>query len=197
MQHQPPIIHEPRIIRIGPDDVPHAESLHRRCSPHTLWSRYHRAMGDPRTYLRTLLSRPGSVHLAARDTTGRLVALGHLMPDRDDAEAALLVEDAWQNGGLGTRLLLRLGAHAVRQGRREVYGLVLPGDARIAAILRHAAIPVDRVQDGGVTTLRASTRDIAAVVRAGRGRFAAPRPLAAPGTRRRAAGHFPFVIRKP
>ncbi|MFF6815590.1 GNAT family N-acetyltransferase [Streptomyces sp. NPDC012403] len=71
---------------------------------------------DPRTYLPTLLSRPGSVHLAARDTIGRIVAVGHLMPDHTGVEAALLVEDSWQGSGLGTRLLCHVGHHAPAGG---------------------------------------------------------------------------------
>lgn len=96
---------EPRIIPIGPGQLTRTVAMHRRCSPQTLWSRYHRAMADPRTYVPTLLSRPGSVHLAALGATGRIVAVGHLMPDHTAAEAALLVEDSWQGRGLGTRLL--------------------------------------------------------------------------------------------
>ncbi|MER5915513.1 hypothetical protein ABT124_35040 [Streptomyces sp. NPDC001982] len=84
---------ERRIVRIGPDGLERAAATHHGCSTHTLWSRYHRAMGDPRTYLRALLARPGAVHRAVQDT---------LRP--------------------------KLGRHAVREGRREVYGLVLPGD---------------------------------------------------------------------
>ncbi|MFD8565478.1 GNAT family N-acetyltransferase [Streptomyces sp. NPDC059639] len=127
----------------------------------TLWSRYHRATGDPRSYVSALLARPGSVHLAVRRPSGRLVAVAHLMPDGDRAEAALLVEDPWQNHGLGTRLLRRLGRHAVHQGRSVVYGLVLPGDEQIPAMLRRIAVPVRRVEEEGVTTLWADTADIA------------------------------------
>ncbi|MFD6188902.1 hypothetical protein [Streptomyces sp. NPDC060275] len=99
---------EPRIIPVGPADLARVVALHRRCSRRTLWSPYHRAMPDPATYLPPLLARPGSVHLAAQDVTGRLVAVGHLMPDRSAAEAALLVEDAWQGHGLGTPSVARL-----------------------------------------------------------------------------------------
>ncbi|WP_372346399.1 hypothetical protein [Streptomyces sp. KL116D] len=59
--------HEPRITPIGPADLARTVALHHRCSPQTLWSRYHRAMPDPATYLPTLLTRPGSVHLAVQD----------------------------------------------------------------------------------------------------------------------------------
>lgn len=150
------------VVELGPQDIDRAVALHRRCSTHTLWSRYHRAMGDPRAYLGTLLARPGAVHLAVQHTEGDLVAVGHLMPDRENAEAALLVEDAWQNSGLGTRLLRHLGQRAVGAGWKEVYGLVLPGDGKISAILSHASVPIHSVDEGGVTTVWAETADMAA-----------------------------------
>ncbi|MFF7680415.1 hypothetical protein [Actinacidiphila glaucinigra] len=101
-------------------------------------------MGDPRSSLRTLLAGPGAVHLGVQQPGGDLVAVGHLMPDRGNAEAALLVEDAWQNSGLGSRLLRHLGHRGVGAGWKEGYGLVLPGDAQIAAILSHTeALPAD------------------------------------------------------
>lgn len=153
--------HEPRIIRIGPDDTGRAVALHRRCSAYTLWSRYHRAMGDPRSYLGALLSRPGSVHLAVRGPSGRLIALGHLMPDDGNAEVALLVEDEWQNHGWGTRLLRHLGAHAVGRGWSEVHGLVLPGNEQVLAMLRRSVVPVREVRQDGVRTVLADTDDIA------------------------------------
>ncbi|WP_217136990.1 GNAT family N-acetyltransferase [Streptomyces sp. AC558_RSS880] len=107
---------EPRITPTDLGDLARLVAMHRRCSPQSVWSRYHRAMADPRTYLPTLLSRPGSVHLAARDTIGRIVAVGHLMPDHTGVEAALLVEDSWQGRGLGTRLLRHVGHHALAGG---------------------------------------------------------------------------------
>ncbi|WP_328884956.1 GNAT family N-acetyltransferase [Streptomyces sp. NBC_00316] len=121
-------------------------------------------MGDPHSYLRALLDRPGSVHLAVQDSSDRIVAVGHLMPDNEKAEAALLVEDAWQNNGLGTRLLRHLGHHAIRGGWKEMYGLILPGDERISAVLRHAAVPVHFLREDGATTAWAETSDIAIAV---------------------------------
>lgn len=164
-EHMPRL---PRIVRIGPEEIERAAAMHGRCSTHTLWSRYHRAMGDPRTYLTALLGRPGSVHLAAQDASGRLVALGHLMPDGDSAEAALLVEDERQNSGLGTRLLLHLAHHAVRGGWEEIYGLLLPGDERISAILRHVDVEVHSREEGGVTVAWAKTVDLATALPATR-----------------------------
>lgn len=157
-----PARHGPRLVELGPEDLERAVAMHLRCSSGTLWSRYHRAMGDPRSYLRTLLARPGAVHLGVQQPAGDLVAVGHLMPDHGNAEAALLVEDAWQNSGLGGRLLRHLGHRAVGAGWKEVYGLVLPGDAKISAILSHTSVPVHTAYEEGVTTLWAETADIGA-----------------------------------
>lgn len=60
------------------------------------------------------------------------------------------------------RLLRHLGHRAVGAGWKEVYGLVLPGDAKIAAILSHTSVPVHAVHEEGVTTLWAETGDIGA-----------------------------------
>ncbi|MDI9835760.1 GNAT family N-acetyltransferase [Streptomyces sp. KAU_LT] len=153
---------EPRIIRMGPGHLARTVAMHRRCSPQTLWSRYHRAMADPRTYVPTLLSRPGSVHLAALGATGRILAVGHLMPDHTAVEAALLVEDSWQGRGLGTRLLHHLGEHARAGGWTTLYGLFRAGDERIDAMLRHAPAPVRRTEEGGAVTAWVPVHDLAA-----------------------------------
>jgi hypothetical protein len=118
-------------------------------------------MGDPDTYLGPLLSRRHSVHLAVQDSRERLVAIGHLLSDGGDAEAALLVEDTWQNRGLGTGLLEELGRFAVVLGVPEVYGVIHPDDARMAAVLHRTGVPLRTVlETGGATTVRARTQDI-------------------------------------
>ncbi|MFJ9721390.1 hypothetical protein ACIRP3_01450 [Streptomyces sp. NPDC101209] len=108
-----------------------------------------------------LLSRPHSVHLAVQDPRERLVAIGHLLADDGDAEAALLVEDTWQNRGLGTRLLEELGLFAVVSGIPEVYGVIHLDDARMAAVLHRVGVPLRTVlETGSATTVRARTQDI-------------------------------------
>ncbi|MFJ8357224.1 N-acetyltransferase [Streptomyces sp. NPDC093984] len=166
---------DPRIIPIGPGDLARTVAMHRRCSQRTLWSRYHRAMAGPRTYLPALLSRAGSVRLAAQDTAGHIVAVGHLMPDNSAVEAALLVEDSWQGRGLGTRLLCHLGRHALTGDWATLYGLFLSGDERIDAILSHVAFPVHRTAEGGAVTAWVHVHDLAA------GLPAALRPVRAGG----------------
>ncbi|MEU2289123.1 N-acetyltransferase [Streptomyces sp. NPDC013178] len=152
-----------RIVHVGPDALADVVALHRRCSAYTLWSRYHRAMGDPETYLGTLLGRPGALHLAVRVPHSGLVAIGHVMPDGDRAEVALLVQDGWQNQGLGTRLLRRLACESRRLGWAELYGLVLPGERRISAMLRHGDVAADHVTEHGVTTVQVATSGLGTV----------------------------------
>ncbi|MFD9287564.1 GNAT family N-acetyltransferase [Streptomyces sp. NPDC060030] len=153
---------ELRISPIGPGDLAPTVAMHNRCSAQTLWSRYHRAMGAPQTYLPTLLASAGSVHLAARDTDGRIVAVGHLMPDRSAVEAALLVEDRWQGRGVGTCLLRRLGHHVLAGGWETVHGLLIPGETRMTAILRRMPVTLQCVDDGGAITTWAHASDVAA-----------------------------------
>ncbi|MGW3100278.1 N-acetyltransferase family protein [Streptomyces sp. NPDC001102] len=150
-----------RIVRVDQDDEPRVAALHRRCSAAARWHRYHRAMGDPDTYLGPLLSRPHSVHLAVQDSRERLVAIGHLLSDGAEAEAALLVEDTWQNRGLGTRLLEELGRTAVVLGIPEVYGVIHPEDVRMTAVLHRTGVPLRTVlATDSATTVRARTQDI-------------------------------------
>jgi len=52
------------------------------------------------------------------------------------AELGLLIEDAWQRRGLGTRLLRYLVAHANRTGLRVLEAQLLPEQAWITGLLR-------------------------------------------------------------
>jgi acetyltransferase len=55
-------------------------------------------------------------------------------PDRDEAEFAVAVADAWQGVGLGRELMERLARHAARHGVRRLVGDVLPGNAAMFGI---------------------------------------------------------------
>lgn len=67
-----------------------------------------------------LVATPGA-------SLGRIVGLAQFVID-DDAEScefALVVADAWQRQGLGTRLLAELSAHAARHGVTRIHADVL------------------------------------------------------------------------
>src|SRR5437763_219474 len=60
----------------------------------------------------------------------------------DQAEAALLVEDAYQGRGLGRVLLHQLAREARARGIRVLHGAVLLDNARVLRLLRSSGYPL-------------------------------------------------------
>lgn len=139
----------------GPADLEAALAMHRRCSRRTLAMRYQGPPGEADGYLRHLLSPHFGRTLAVQAAGGRLVALGHLLWDDDEAEAALLVEDAWQRRGLGTDLLRQLLAAAAGMGYRSVYVVTRSLDAAMVATVRTAGVPLDYRVEGATLVVTA------------------------------------------
>lgn len=131
-----------------PGDVEAARAMHARCSRRSLAQRYHGPAAGADRYLGHLLTPRHGHTLAATTPVGseseasRLVALGHLLWDGEDSEVALLVEDAWQGRGVGTRLLRRLVALAVESGRPEVYAVTHASNPAMLAVLRGLGLPL-------------------------------------------------------
>jgi len=139
----------------GPGDHDAALAMHRRCSRRTLGMRYQGPPDEADGYLRHLLSPHFGRTLAVQTAGGRLVALGHLLWDGDEAEVALLVEDAWQRRGLGTDLLRRLLAMAAGLGYASVYVVTRALDAAMAATVRKAGVPLEYQVDGATLVVTA------------------------------------------
>jgi GNAT superfamily N-acetyltransferase len=77
---------------------------------------------------------PGARH---RESAGQIVALASCrLTEEGAAELGVLVEDAWQRRGLGTRLLRDLVTHASRTGLRVLEAQVLAEQAWVAGLLR-------------------------------------------------------------
>ncbi|HET7735167.1 MAG TPA: GNAT family N-acetyltransferase [Nocardioidaceae bacterium] len=128
-----------------------------RCSAGTLTARFGIPLGglSPRLARRLLAEGPALVVQVGHE----IVALGNLAPG-EPAEVALLVEDGWQNRGVGTRLLglaarlakargaaeLRLSAEAEKQVVR------MSAASGLAGRLRH---------DNGKVVLTVSLRRVA------------------------------------
>ncbi|MFH9350749.1 GNAT family N-acetyltransferase [Kitasatospora sp. NPDC017646] len=153
----------------GPADKAAALAMHGRCSPDALRLRYHGPVRDADRYLDHLLDPRHGRSLVVAAPDGRILALGHLMWDDEEAELAVLVEDAWQRRGLGVALLLRLAATARATGIGTVYAVTQAANAGLIAAMRRLAAPLDfRTEDG--------TLVITATLAAG----AAAAPTAAP-----------------
>jgi GNAT superfamily N-acetyltransferase len=137
------------VRRADTTDLPAAREMHNRCSSHTLSMRYHGPVADADRYLDHLLSPRFGRTLAAQTTSGRLVALGHLLWDGDETELALLVEDAWQRRSIGGDLLRRLLTMAVEAGCESVYAVTQHSNAGMVAAMRGLNLPLDyQVEEG-------------------------------------------------
>ncbi|MEV7926619.1 MULTISPECIES: GNAT family N-acetyltransferase [unclassified Kitasatospora] len=133
----------------GPADRAAALAMHLRCSPASLRLRYHGPVRDAGRYLDHLLDARHGHSLAATAADGRIVALGHLMWDDDEAELAVLVEDAWQRRGLGPALLRQLSAAARAAGVTTVYAVTHASNTGLITAMRRLAAPLDfRAEDG-------------------------------------------------
>ncbi|MFI1304388.1 GNAT family N-acetyltransferase [Streptomyces sioyaensis] len=137
------------IRRADTSDLAAAREMHDRCSPRTLALRYHGPVGDADRYLGHLLSPRFGRTLAVETASGRLVALGHLLWDGDETEVALLVEDAWQQRGIGAELLRRLAGMAAETGCESVYAITQASNTGMVAAMRGLGLPLDyQIEEG-------------------------------------------------
>jgi GNAT superfamily N-acetyltransferase len=140
-----------------PADREALAQMFERCTAATRYRRFHGPVkAIPERYLTEALSRSPFHHAlvaclepnpaSAADPApfadldvraGGIVALASCrMVDEGAAELGLLVEDAWQRHGLGTRLLGDLVDQASRSGLRVLQAQVLAEQAWITGLLR-------------------------------------------------------------
>ncbi|MCK7626386.1 GNAT family N-acetyltransferase [Streptomyces sp. RS10V-4] len=150
------------VRRAGPGDLAAARAMHQRCSTATLDRRYHGPVADADRYLRHLLSPRFGRTLAAETASGRLVALGHLLWDGDETEVALLVEDAWQQRGIGAELLRRLVAMAAETGSESVYAVTQASNTGMVAAMRGLGLPLDYQIEEGTLVITACPEGVPA-----------------------------------
>ena len=124
-----------------------------RLSPESVYHRFFAPMPQPR--------RAALMHLAGLDSQaheamvaevdGEIVGVARYdgRPGEDDAEVAVIVEDAWQNRGLGTRLLRHLARVGARRGLTGFRAVVLGENRRALPFLRRLSPEADiRFRDG-------------------------------------------------
>jgi GNAT superfamily N-acetyltransferase len=145
-----------RVIR--PDDVAALQRFHTRLSETTVYLRFFGSLEElPEGKARYFASVDGVDHFA-------LVALDPEHPDEivavvrydrepgeERAEYAALVEDRWQDHGLGIALTRRLINEAQENGVRCFYALVMGENRRMLELLRHLDLPErERREEGTV-----------------------------------------------
>ena len=148
-------------IRLArPEDSDAVAAMHERCSEQTLYRRYLTAVGQWRDVtLRRLTGGHRGATLVAMSEEGTIVGLGHVFPDSPPdshtAEIAVIVEDAYQRRGVGTRLVGHMLDLAERLGFDEVVGTVLAQNNEMLRVLDSTRLVWSRQVEDGVITLRA------------------------------------------
>jgi GNAT superfamily N-acetyltransferase len=124
-----------------------------RLSAESIYHRFFSPMPEPR--------RAALLHLAGLDSAlheamvaevgGEIVGVARYdgRAGEDDAEVAVIVEDAWQDRGLGTQLLHHLARAGARRGLVAFRAVVLGENRRALPFLRRLSPEADvRFQDG-------------------------------------------------
>jgi len=110
----------------------------KRCSLATRMARFHAPVRDiPASYLKAVLSDPCASVVAVHERTGWVAALASMITSGGgSAELGVLVEDAWQQYGIGRHLVAHLIAAAHARNITEVTASVLTQNARLIDPLR-------------------------------------------------------------
>jgi GNAT superfamily N-acetyltransferase len=152
---------------IRPDDDERLARLFFRLSPESVYLRFFAPVPRPSAgMIRRLVTvdyvdRLAIVALADDEIVGvaryeRLAAVAPsaLRADPGEAEAAVVVEDAWQGRGIATRLLWRLSAAAVDRGIHTFTGTVLAQNRPMMGLLHVLGHSVSTELDGSEYLVR-------------------------------------------
>ena len=146
---------------LRPDDRQRLQELHARLSPDTIVFRFFRALpqlNDDTARHLTHLDYDGRMALAATEGHGadeRLLAVvRYERINSTTAEAAFVVEDAWQGRGIATALLHLLARYARAHGFTKLVAITMGTNARMLDVLRHCGFPTSTHYDSGEIEVR-------------------------------------------
>lgn len=143
---------------IRPDDAERLIAFYDRLGEHTAYQRFFTVMKRlPPDWARLLANVDYVTRLALVaevETPGglELVAVARYEPTAraDMAEVAFVVQDGWQNKGLGTALLHDLLRAAQARGIRRFFAYVLAGNRRMLDLISRFTTVVERKLESGV-----------------------------------------------
>ena len=179
-----------RLRPIRPEDQDRLIAFYDRLSRHTAYQRFFTVMKRlPPDWAHLLANVDYERRLALLAEHGRpedpeLVGVARYEPtdQADIAEIAFVIQDGWQNRGLGTLMLDALLAAAEARGIRRFRAYVLASNARMIDLLVRFTDVQERSMESGVTELLLTRRPAPTVTGTGR------RPPRTPGRRRRRPG---------
>ena len=142
---------------IQPDDVPALQRFHGRLSERTIYLRFFGSLEElPKEKARFFAHVDGVDHyaLVALDPEDQdeIIALVRYdrEPGSEKAEYAALVEDRWQDHGVGLDLTRRLIDEARGKGIRFFYAMVMGKNTRMLQLLRRLELPEQERREDGV-----------------------------------------------
>ena len=148
---------------IRPEDAPRLMAFHERLSRHTAYQRFFTLMKrlppDWAHFLANVDYRRRLALVAEREP-GELVAVARYEPtDRNDtAEVAFVVQDDWQDRGLGTILLADLLEAAEARGICRFRAYVLADNARMLDLLLRFTDVLEYTLEAGIVSVLATRR---------------------------------------
>jgi GNAT superfamily N-acetyltransferase len=155
----------PVLIRpVCPDDAPRLQALFERLSRESIYYRF-LELRKEMTYeearrLAELDYHTQMALVATRRQGGEEEVIGvaryAVVPGTEpaEAEAAVVVEDCYQNRGLGTHLLNRLAAYAVRHGVCAFLAAVRSDNARVLRLIQRSGLPTESRLEAGTLALQ-------------------------------------------
>lgn len=139
---------------IQPDDADALQRFHQRLGERTIYLRFFgsmRELSDEKAKYFATVDGVDHVAFVALDPEDpdEIVAIVRYdrEPEDEKAEYAALVEDRWQDHGLGTALTRELIDEAKENGIRYFYALVMGENRRMLELLRHLNLPEEERQD--------------------------------------------------
>jgi RimJ/RimL family protein N-acetyltransferase len=148
-----------RLRFLRPDDTERLKAFFYRLSPESIFYRlleYRTIITDEEA--RLLCNVDGKNRVAIAATLGRgegenIIAVARYAiadPAKPDtAESAVVVEDAYQNRGLGRTLVTRLVQYALAHGVRRFVATIHVNNAAILRFIEHSGLKAERAFDGG------------------------------------------------
>jgi acetyltransferase len=148
---------------IRTDDIERERQFINGLSEATRYSRLMFALREPSPgFLRQMveIDRVNTMALVAIDPASaaeQFVAVARYSRDESGsaAEFAVVVADAWQGRGIGTRLARLLFDYAARQGIEQVYGTIFANNERMLDLVRHLGMTIEPIAGTG-SIVRAS-----------------------------------------
>ena len=165
-----------RLRPIRPEDQDRLIAFYDRLSRHTAYQRFFTVMRRlPPDWAHLLANVDYERRLALLVEHGppedpELVGVARYEPtdQADIAEIAFVIQDGWQNRGLGTLMLDALLAAAEARGIRRFRAYVLASNARMIDLLVRFTNVQERRMESGVTELLLTRRPAPAVTGTGR-----------------------------